>query len=174
MCASRMTLPPFQYSRGGLITRPLRDTFVEEEEEAGGQESAAEERMNMQGKQSCCLWILLCSAFIAALIYSWSFFLALTCLERFLLVLFHTTVACRTLRCCLSHDASPFTVPFCFPVGVATSKQNPALQKSSFEWPTYLQIWLSCNSLFILCIIFSILSKSSHVSYFLDSDRNFS
>lgn len=35
-----MTLPPFQYSRGGFITRPLRDTLAEE---AGGQESAGVE-----------------------------------------------------------------------------------------------------------------------------------
>lgn len=48
MCASTMTLPPFQYSNGGLITRPLRDTFAEEEEVAGGMESAAEHRINMQ------------------------------------------------------------------------------------------------------------------------------
>lgn len=30
ICASRMTLPPFQYSRGGLMTRPLRETLVED------------------------------------------------------------------------------------------------------------------------------------------------
>ena len=37
-----MTLPPFQYSSGGLITRPLRDT-VARDEEGGGQGSAGEE-----------------------------------------------------------------------------------------------------------------------------------
>lgn len=42
MNASRMTRPPFQYSRGGLITRPLRDTLVLEEEETGGQDAAGE------------------------------------------------------------------------------------------------------------------------------------
>lgn len=41
MSASRVTLPPFQYSRGGLMTRPLRDTFAEDKE-GGGQKSAAE------------------------------------------------------------------------------------------------------------------------------------
>lgn len=56
MCASRMTLPPFQYSRGALITRPLRDTFVEEEEEdAGGQESAADKRINVQVNKAAVL-----------------------------------------------------------------------------------------------------------------------
>lgn len=51
MSASRMTRPPFQYSRGGLMTRPLRDVFVQDEE-AGGQESAGErERINKHGNQ---------------------------------------------------------------------------------------------------------------------------
>lgn len=40
-----MTLPPLQYSRGGLMTRPLRDTFVEDEE-AGGEALAGEETVN--------------------------------------------------------------------------------------------------------------------------------
>lgn len=32
MSASRITLPPFQYSRGGFIVLPLRDTLAAEEE----------------------------------------------------------------------------------------------------------------------------------------------
>lgn len=45
ICASRITLPPFQYSKGGLMTRPLRDNNVEDEEE-GGMVSAEEESVN--------------------------------------------------------------------------------------------------------------------------------
>lgn len=42
-----MTLPPFQYSRGGLMTRPLRDTFVEDEEAGGLTSAGEEERVNI-------------------------------------------------------------------------------------------------------------------------------
>lgn len=30
-----MTLPPFQYSRGGLMTRPLRETLAEDKGSGG-------------------------------------------------------------------------------------------------------------------------------------------
>lgn len=49
MCASRITLPPFQYSKGGLMTRPLRDNIVVDEEEVGT--GSAEE----ESKQTCLL-----------------------------------------------------------------------------------------------------------------------
>ncbi len=41
-----MTLPPFQYSRGGLMTRPLRDTFVTDEEAEELESAEEEERIN--------------------------------------------------------------------------------------------------------------------------------
>lgn len=47
MCASRITLPPFQYSKGGLMTRPLRDSIVVDEE---GTVSA-----EVESKQTCLL-----------------------------------------------------------------------------------------------------------------------
>lgn len=61
MCASRITLPPFQYSKGGLMTRPLRENNVEdEEEEEGGMVSAEEESAN----HYWCCHFLQCNMFI--------------------------------------------------------------------------------------------------------------
>ena len=47
MHLSTITLPPFQYSSGGLISRPLRDLFrtrLDTLEEGGGQEADVEEK----------------------------------------------------------------------------------------------------------------------------------